>query len=137
MATFVSICALVVSVMQTYYQNRYLHGSSWPHLQISADREEFGDSTRNSIKISLHNKGVGPAIIESVEYSFKGEKQTEGLSEMIEKVIQTKDFTGSYKNISAGDVFAQNENLIHIHIMGGKAYRNFSNSLEHLSVRIV
>jgi hypothetical protein len=135
MATIVSTSALVVSLMQTYYQHKYLHAAAWPHLQATAHRNEDKDSTKSSIVIKLMNKGVGPAIVESVTYTYKG-KEIKNIEELIEAVIG-KNFAGEYKNIGNGEVMAQNEEFNHIGIMGTKNGKLFSDALIFIKMRIV
>jgi hypothetical protein len=135
MATIVSVCALVVSLMQTYYQHKYLHAAAWPHLQATAHRQDSEDSTKSSLVIKLMNKGVGPAIVESVSYTYKGKKINN-----VEKLIQTvigKSFSGEYKNFGNGEVMAQNEEFTHIGILGTKNSKIFSDALGFMKMRIV
>jgi hypothetical protein len=134
MATVVSVCALVVSLMQTYYQHKYLHAAAWPHLQATANRYEDRDSTKCSIAVKLMNKGVGPAIIESVEYQYKGKKVSD-IAELIDKMIGKK-FGGSYKSVGSGGVIAQNEEFDLVSIIGGRA-RVFTENLVYVKMRIV
>lgn len=89
MATIVSVCALVVSLTQTYYQHKYLHAAVWPHLQATAHRNEDKDTTKSSLIIILMNKGVGPAIIESVSYSYKG-KKIDSIEALIHAIVGEK-----------------------------------------------
>jgi hypothetical protein len=134
MATIVSICALVVSLMQTYYQHKYLHAAAWPHLQATANRYEDKDSTKCVTTVKLMNKGVGPAIIESVSYEYKGTKM-----DNIEALIHTivgKKFGGSYKSVGSGGVIAQNEEFDLVSIAGGRA-RVFTKNLVYVKMKIV
>ncbi len=136
MATIVSVCALGVSLMQTYNQHKYLHAAAWPHLQATAHRtEDNKDSTKSSVTIKIMNKGIGPAIVESVVYSYKG-KKINNVEELIQTVIG-KSFSGEYKNFGNGEVMAQNEEFTHIGIIGTKNAKFFSNALVFMKMRIV
>ncbi len=99
MATIVSVCALGVSLMQTHYQHKYLHAAAWPHLQAEAHRVEGkdNDSTKNVMTVNLMNKGVGPAILESVTYQYKG-KKIDNLETLVRAVVGNK-FSGGYKTL--------------------------------------
>ncbi len=134
MATIVSICALAVSLMQTYYQHKYLHAAAWPHLQANANRYEDKDSTKCSFTVKLMNKGIGPAIIESIDYQYKG-KNMDGIEPLIHLMIGKK-FGGSYKGIGPGEVIAQNEEFDLVSIVGGKA-KGFTENIVYVRMRIV
>jgi hypothetical protein len=134
MATIVSTCALVVSLMQTYYQHKYLHAAAWPHIQATANRYEDKDSTKCSISIKLMNKGVGPSIVESVSYQYKG-KNVDNIEALIHKTIGKK-FGGSYKGVGKGEVIAQNEEFDLVSIIGGKA-KLFTENLIYVKMKIV
>jgi hypothetical protein len=118
MATIVSTCALVVSLMQTYYQHKYLHAAAWPHLQMEPYRSERQDSTKNSMTVKLYNKGVGPAIIESVTYQYNS-------------------YQGSFQTLLLGGVIAQNEEIVHASIEGATSSRLFSEAIPDIKTRIV
>jgi prolyl oligopeptidase PreP (S9A serine peptidase family) len=134
MATIVSICALVVSVMQTYYQHKYLHAAAWAHVQTAAFRYEGKDSTKNSTTIKIMNKGIGPAIVESVIYEYKG-KRIDDVESLLVRIIGKK-FEGSYKTISQGEVIAPNEEFNMVSVTGVKA-RLLSENLVHVKLKIV
>ncbi len=136
MATTVSICALVVSVMQTYYQHRYLHASSWPHIQIDANRFESGDSTKNYVLIKVTNKGIGPAIIESVVYEFKG-KKFDSIDELTNTVLNKSSFKGGMQPLSAGVVIGQNEEIEHLKVMGAREYRQLLANLVNIKMTVI
>lgn len=134
MASFVGICALIVSITQTHYQRKYLYASAWPHLQIAVFREEEKDSTKNTTSVKLMNKGIGPAIVESVSYEYKG-KKTGSLEELIKAVVG-KMFSGSYKSLSVDEVIAQNEEIIHVSIIGARESRIFNEEMGYIKVKI-
>ena len=135
MASFVGICALIVSITQTHYQRKYLFASAWPHLQVAPFREEQKDSTKNVTTVKLMNKGIGPAIVESVSYEYKG-KQYEQLTKLIVAVVGEK-FAGSYKTLSVDEVVAQNEEFNHVSIIGARESRIFSEEMGNIKMKIV
>jgi hypothetical protein len=117
MATVVSICALGVSVMQTYYQHKYLHASSWPHIQTKVNfYSSSKDSSQNTVHVIVTNKGVGPAIIESASYEYAGQK--------FDSIVKLTNYIlgefpiGGYKTLEAEEVIAQNEDVDHLYIKG-------------------
>jgi hypothetical protein len=135
MATFVGICALIVSIMQTHYQRKYLLASAWPHLQVAPFREEQKDSTKNVTTVKLMNKGIGPAIVESVSYQYKG-KEYGQLTKLIEAIVGKK-FAGSYKTLSVDEVIAQNEELTHVSIIGARESRIFNEEMGNIKMKII
>ena len=135
MASFAGICALIVSITQTHYQRKYLFSSAWPHLQTSAHIEEGKDSTKNKITVKLMNKGIGPAIVESVYYEYNG-KEMEGLENLIITTVGKK-FTGSYKDLTGDEVIAQNEEFDYISISGAKESKVFREALLKIKLKII
>jgi hypothetical protein len=135
MATFVGICALIVSIMQTHYQRKYLFASAWPHLQVAPFREEQKDSTKNVTTVKLMNKGIGPAIIESVSYQYKGTNYQQ-LTKLIEAVVGKK-YAGSYKTLSVDEVIAQNEEIIHVSLIGARESRIFNEEMGNIKMKII
>lgn len=80
----VAICALVASVMAVYIawdQGRVMraqqHGAAFPVLQVDGYVSNRPDST--AVGIEVRNSGVGPALIESVEF-FVGDEKMERMS---------------------------------------------------------
>ena len=135
MASFVGICALLVSIMQTHYQRKYLLASAWPHLQTAIYRTEKKDSTKNIVTIKLMNKGIGPAIIESVAYEYEG-KPIAGLDPLVKKIVGL-EFSGSYKDFVRGEAIAQNEDFDYVSISGAKASRVFREALGKIKIKII
>lgn len=142
MATIVSICALGVSLMQTYYQHKYLHAAAWAHLQIEPFRTEINkDSTKDITEIKLYNKGVGPAIIESVTYQYKG-KTYNSVQKLVEYIIMEGSkgkvqYQASFQELISGGVIAQNEEIIHASIQGASSSRLFNEAIPKIKTRIV
>jgi hypothetical protein len=141
MASIVSICALGVSLMQTYYQHKYLHAAAWPHLQMEPFRTEAKDTTKNIMEIRLYNKGVGPAIIESVTYQYK-KKTYNNIQKLVVDIIQEGSkgknlYQASFQTLILGGVIAQNEEIVHASIQGATSSRLFNDALLKIKTRIV
>jgi hypothetical protein len=71
-ATLLSLCAVVTTVWQTSIMREQLRLSVWPRLRI--DMRYRTDNQDNFFHFKLENQGVGPAIISSLQFSYKGEK---------------------------------------------------------------
>ncbi|MEO1303952.1 MAG: hypothetical protein AAFV37_03170 [Pseudomonadota bacterium] len=86
----VAICALVTSAMAVYMawdqgsvMRAQQHGAVFPVLQVDGFVEDNGRTT--SIGINLGNSGVGPALIESVEF-FVNDEKTERFDEYVDSL---------------------------------------------------
>ncbi|HEY4283886.1 MAG TPA: hypothetical protein VGM62_12545, partial [Chthoniobacterales bacterium] len=64
-ATFVGLCALCLGGYTAYMQRQQVRAMVWPIL-------EFG-SNNGPIKLTLANKGVGPAMIRNVVVRIDGQ----------------------------------------------------------------
>ncbi len=98
----VAICALITSAMAVYMawdqgsvMRAQQHGSVYPVLQVDGFVDDSGRNT--SIGIHLSNSGVGPALIESVEFYVNDEK-TERFDEYLNTLPTGYDV--SYSAIS-------------------------------------
>lgn len=102
-ATFVGVCALGVAGYTAYMQRQQVRAQVWPIL-------EFG-STNGPIKLTLANKGVGPAIIKNVIVRVDGQPVKNWL-EAIKKFLapgQEPHFEESDMNgriLAAGETMA-------------------------------
>ncbi|QHT71380.1 hypothetical protein GXP67_34345 [Rhodocytophaga rosea] len=66
-ASLASICAVFIAVYQTYMSRQQQLNSVWPYLLTFESMDEAGISS-----IVVANYGIGPAIIDSVEISYRG-----------------------------------------------------------------
>lgn len=82
--TFISLCALIVSVIQTrvLHEERELlrensRASVWPRLELGMTiAHDTVDGSIKQFKLNLSNNGVGPAIITDVKMSYRGQAAT-------------------------------------------------------------
>lgn len=65
-AIFLSASALLVSIIQTTILKEQQHASVWPYIQ-----DKFMIN-KGLYRYGIENKGVGPAIIKRLEYTYKG-----------------------------------------------------------------
>lgn len=76
--TIISLCAFVVSLMQTRIMHEerellreYSRASAWPRLELGLSKgHNQEDGSINKFAINLTNSGVGPAIITDVRVSY-------------------------------------------------------------------
>ena len=65
-ATLVGICALGVSAYTAHVQHQQMRAMVWPILEYDSNNEPF-------VRLSLANKGVGPAIIRRATVRVDGQ----------------------------------------------------------------
>lgn len=65
-ATFIGVLALGVSAYTAYVQRQQVRAQVWPILQYSTSNEP-------ALRLSLANKGVGPALIRDAVVSVDGQ----------------------------------------------------------------
>jgi hypothetical protein len=108
-ATLLSLCALVVAIIQTRIAREQQHASVWPYLQIGSARLE------RAFTMVLENKGVGPAVIRQVEVA-RGGQPAPTLTALLNREIP--DFEGPrfFVALRPGDVVKAGETLRLFHI---------------------
>lgn len=115
-AIIVSSCALVVSIVQTKIMKDQKAASSWPFVQWNLIRGWNNDST-GVFKIVINNKGIGPAIIEKLEYQFNNKSykayQLENFIADISKPFIVKELKNYSVSYIQGSVLAPNESINH------------------------
>lgn len=133
-AIIVSISALCVSVFQVRLLEKQVKLSVIPRLDIG-----FGNmETEYSLGISVSNNGLGPAIIEAVEISYKG-KSLKNWNEFKYEVtgdsINTADTLSTAKlynrAIISGSIFRI------FGLTSKKNYQKILNAREYIRIRIV
>ncbi len=82
--TIISLCALIVSLMQTQIMKEereimrsYSRASVWPRLDLGLSKSHHLDNSIKSLRYILSNNGVGPAIITDVKVEYKGQPATD------------------------------------------------------------
>lgn len=83
--TIISLCALIVSVMQTQLMRQesellreYSRASVWPRLEFGLSKSHNPtDGSLTQFTLSLSNSGVGPAIITDVKVSYNDKTATD------------------------------------------------------------
>lgn len=115
-AVVISVCALVVSVVQTRIAREQQTASVWPYLQI---REEPMD---DNLTVYLDNNGVGPAVVQQMDFFFR-QKRYEYLPGLIAVNIDDKHRTAFFQaakdsdQLTPGDVLKAGSTLTVYQIM--------------------
>ncbi len=112
-AVFISLCAMVLSAVQVIIMRdeqqimrEEQHMSVWPRLELSLSTElldpevkSFADSTVVKVKLSVQNKGVGPALVGAARTFVDGKPGPE-FFEALNQVFPNKSFKGSFARIA-------------------------------------
>ena len=138
MATIVSLCALTVSFYQVQIERKHQLASVWPNVSISASLRLDKDSAQNSCGLLVKNRGIGPAVIEEINISYKGQNCTDE-NKLMEHVFgKTLGLTGDYgiDQLWIGRVIAPNENIIWIKVGGTENTLKFRDAVYSEDVKI-
>ncbi len=84
-AIFVSLCALGVSIYQSYIFRNQQFATVWPYIE---PRIEY---TNQSFIFYIQNKGTGPAIIKNVKIELDGKAETD-YSRFLRDLLQSTSF---------------------------------------------
>lgn len=91
-AIFIALVAMVVALYEARVTREHQEISVWPSLTwYSTSLAKVGDKY-NNFGTYIKNDGIGPAIIKSVAYKYKGE-EFESLADIIRKVLPEKKDT--------------------------------------------
>jgi hypothetical protein len=90
LSLLISLCSVAFTIVQTDIMQTQQKASVWPYLEIHAGIYQ------NVYSFEVHNKGVGPAVVRSVEYEYKG--KTYSKFDEIARLI-VNDSTFNYSNM--------------------------------------
>ncbi|WP_109301539.1 hypothetical protein [Aquimarina sp. AU474] len=109
-ALFVYIKQANIMSKQTEILLEQTKANSWPRLSVDTDINWL-DQKLESLRIKVHNKGTGPAIIEGVKVSYNGE-HTQNWSDLLSKTQLPDSISNSMSNSSIyNSVLSANENF--------------------------
>jgi hypothetical protein len=112
-AVFISLCAMVLSAVQVIIMRdeqqimrEEQHMAVWPRLELSLstrlpnpDVRSFADSTLVQVKLSIQNKGVGPALVSNMQTFVDGKPEPD-FFEALSRIFPTKGFQGTFARIT-------------------------------------
>ncbi len=101
-ATFVGICALCISAYTAHVQRQQVRATVWPILEYSTSNEPM-------IRLSLANKGMGPAIIRRVQVKVDGQPQPDW-QEALQKLLGSGRHRFSFSTLT-GRVLSPGESI--------------------------
>jgi hypothetical protein len=117
-AAMIGVLALLVSGYTAYIQRQQVRAEVWPNLLIG-----FYDPDRS---IGVHNKGVGPAIVRSVQVWVDGAPQGDWSGVLTALGLPTAGITIS---TISGTVISPGERVLAISMADADAYQRFRSEL--------
>jgi hypothetical protein len=117
-AALIGVLALLVSGYTAYIQRQQVRAQVWPHLLVGNYDPEHA--------IGVLNKGVGPAVIRSVQIFVDGKPQRTW-----KLTLEALGLPSQGVKIStiSGNVISAGERVVALTVDDETAYRNFRNEL--------
>jgi hypothetical protein len=94
-AVFISLISLFLAIQHGRVMERMMEASTWAFVTVdfsNADRVTFGPHTR----LTMRNKGVGPAKIESLEVFYDGAVQA-GPRALVSAILKRPEPLGTHR----------------------------------------
>lgn len=113
-AVFIGVLALAVSAYTAYLQRQQVRAEVWPNLLVG-----FHDPNQ---AISVHNKGVGPAIVDSVRVWVDGKPRRSWAEVLVSLDVPAEDFMVSTISRS---VISPGERVFAISLGNNEAWQRF------------
>jgi hypothetical protein len=117
-AALIGVFALLVSGYTAYIQRQQVRAQVWPHLLVGNYDPERS--------IGVLNKGVGPAIVRTVQV-WVDDKPQRSWKQVFETLGQPTN--GFLVSTISGNVISAGERVVAINVNDETAYRNFRNEL--------
>lgn len=130
-AIFISIVTLIIFVRQTNIMEQQSRLSVLPYLMM----ETSNNSQDNTFIIEIVNYGVGPAIIENRDISYKGKQFAEEFPEFIKSNFKESDSINmlSYSTLQKGLAIPAGASRTVIKVGGSQtSYETFLQVLQKL-----
>lgn len=107
-AMLISVCTLFVFVYQTNLIREQQYKSVFPYLELG----NFGSYTKD-YGFFLSNRGIGPAMIQSIEIHYKDSVYQEDLAKFLRHYITEEDsIYYTHSNITPGSLIPADERVI-------------------------
>jgi hypothetical protein len=114
-AVVISLCALVVSFVEVSVMRSDQRASVWPYLDVGISYSSDG------FRVTAVNRGLGPALIESVRIDVDGDPVRDW-NEVIERLVGPEsgiDYSVYTTNTINGEVIPAERELVVFGIPGG------------------
>ncbi len=107
-AVVISLCALVVSYVEVSVMRADQRASVWPYLDVGVSYSSEG------FTIGATNRGLGPALVESVVVEVDG-RPVRSWDEVIERLVGPEsglDYSNTLRNTINGEVLPADRELL-------------------------
>lgn len=142
LAEIIATCALLFTAYQAYLSRRHNRLSVIPRLVSFGSRNS--EDNIGHIKVTLSNKGVGPAVIEF--YLFELDRKPQKLKDSREALNFVDSLVGeicircSVSSFAPGHVLAAGESLTIMEIVfsdaEGQGWRHIEEMMDRLALRV-
>lgn len=134
-ALFVYMRQASIMTEQTKILLEQTKANTWPHLSFGLNRT-FDERRLSEFKISISNKGVGPAIVNYTELSYK-DKPVKTWKVYFESIDLEKGTAVTYTNQSMFEqVIAANDHVEFMQFNDSSLIKMVYPSFEHLSIEV-
>ena len=98
--------------------------NAWPRLTVNTHLN-WGNKKLEFLKVQIHNKGTGPALIEGVRVSYKGSHTSDWL-DLFAKTKLPDSISGAISNRSVyNSVLSANENFYWVQLINNPELTNW------------
>jgi hypothetical protein len=126
-AAFVGLLALCVSGYTAYLQRQQVRAQVWPHLIVgSSDTDRY---------MFVANKGVGPAIVRSVQISANAKTQRDWTSVFAAVDLKLDNAQWNTSTVN-GNVISPGESIRALVFNRGEDYQAFGSRYGQIKLRI-
>ena len=131
LALVISIIAMITSIYEANIMKSQQTAMVWPYIDVTQQYSDEGFGFR------LENKGTGPAIIKSVQISFKGEPM-ETIDELMDALNPKRTFGYDImtNNSINGKVISANERIIIFGLPHNDETRVVQSNLQYLRLEL-
>jgi hypothetical protein len=133
-AVVISLCALVVSYVEVSVMRADQRASVWPYLDIGVSYDSEG------FTIGATNRGLGPALVESVLVEVDG-RPVRNWDEAVDRLVGLEsglDYSNTLRNTINGEVLPAERELLLFRVTGGwtPVKRELADQLNRLDWRM-
>mgnify|MGYP001821767665 FL=1 len=114
-AVVISLCALVVSYVEVSVMRADQRASVWPYLDVGVSYSSEG------FTIGATNRGLGPALVESVLVEVDG-RPVRNWDEVVDRLVGPEsglDYSNTLRNTINGEVLPAERELLLFSVTGG------------------
>ncbi|WP_103069886.1 hypothetical protein [Aquimarina sediminis] len=115
-ALFVYMKQASIMSQQTEILLEQTKANAWPRISVESDLQ-WNDKSLEFLKLKIHNKGTGPALIEGVRITYNG-KHTSNWVDLFEEMKLPDSISNSISNKNVyNSVLSANENFYWVQLI--------------------